>query len=115
MAHMQMFAARKYLWRLPRRSGELVRSSWLCLMRYLMTWDRSRNAEVNGGSYKMADDTAVGSSVSKARSNPEFIIAGHSHIFALGAARDYAGPESLTPVEAVAEQGYFLMETWGQG
>lgn len=63
----------------------------------------------------MADDTAVGGSVSKARSSPEFIIAGHSHIFALGAARDYSGPESLTPVEAGGKQGYFLMETWGQG
>jgi hypothetical protein len=44
-------------------------------------------------------------------SKPEFIIAGHSHIVAMGAPQAYAGPASLTPVEACSH-GYFLMERW---
>jgi 2-polyprenyl-3-methyl-5-hydroxy-6-metoxy-1,4-benzoquinol methylase len=47
-------------------------------------------------------------------SEREFIIAGHSHIFALGAARAYAGPASLTPIEAHGGHGYFLMEQWDE-
>lgn len=50
-----------------------------------------------------------------APSKLEFVIAGHSHIFALGAARDYSGPVALTPVKAGAEHGYFLMEKWVSG
>jgi hypothetical protein len=66
---------------------------------------------------QMADDTAVDACAPLARSKLEFVIAGHSHIFALGAARDYSGSVSLTPVEAGAGHGhgYFLMEKWGPG
>ena len=42
----------------------------------------------------------------------EFIIAGDSHIFAMGAAQGYSGPCSLKSIEGVEGRGYFLMEPW---
>jgi hypothetical protein len=45
----------------------------------------------------------------------EFIIAGHSHMFALGAAYGYEGPIALQRVHADIPNGYFLMEPWSAG
>jgi hypothetical protein len=45
----------------------------------------------------------------------EFIVAGHSHMFALGAAYAYEGPIALAPVDAAIPNGYFLMEPWSAG
>jgi hypothetical protein len=40
----------------------------------------------------------------------EFIVAGHSHMVALGASRGYQGPISLLPVAAAGRDGFFLMQ-----
>jgi hypothetical protein len=45
----------------------------------------------------------------------EFVIAGHSHMFALGASFGYSGPVALTPIGAGYDRGYFLMEQWDAG
>jgi hypothetical protein len=45
----------------------------------------------------------------------EFVIVGDSHIFAIGAAQDYAGPLSLIPVDAAFSHSYFLMAHWQRG
>jgi len=42
--------------------------------------------------------------------NSEYLIAGHSHVFAMGAPFDYDGPPSLLRTEDGA--GYFVMEKW---
>jgi hypothetical protein len=42
----------------------------------------------------------------------EVVIAGHSHIFAMGAPVSYNGPIALTPFECRSGKGYFLMEQW---
>jgi hypothetical protein len=42
----------------------------------------------------------------------EFVVAGDSHIFAMGARQDYAGPLSLAPIESTGGHGHFLMEQW---
>lgn len=42
----------------------------------------------------------------------EFVIAGDSHIFAMGAAQDYTGALSLAPIDSADGYGYFLMEQW---
>jgi hypothetical protein len=41
---------------------------------------------------------------------PEFIIGGHSHIFALGAPTGYKGPIGLSPIAVDGRSGYFLMD-----
>jgi hypothetical protein len=45
----------------------------------------------------------------------EFIVAGHSHIFCMGAQQSYAGPVALLPVSVAAHSGFFLMEEWDKG
>jgi len=45
----------------------------------------------------------------------EFIVAGHSHMFCMGAPQSYAGPIGLLPVSAAGRAGYFLMEPWDKG
>lgn len=41
----------------------------------------------------------------------EFIVAGHSHMFAMGASSSFSGPISLQPVAGISN-GHFLMEQW---
>ena len=41
-----------------------------------------------------------------------FLIAGHSHLFALGALQGYKGGIDMQPVEAGGVRGAFLMEEW---
>jgi len=45
----------------------------------------------------------------------EFVIAGDSHIFAMGASQAYVGPISLMAVDVPRCQGYFLMARWQGG
>jgi hypothetical protein len=45
----------------------------------------------------------------------EFVVAGHSHLFAMGASLGYAGDIALTPIDGVGGRGYFLMERWKGG
>lgn len=42
----------------------------------------------------------------------EFVVAGHSHIFAMGAPQSYQGAIALLPAEAAGRHGFFLMEEW---
>jgi hypothetical protein len=51
----------------------------------------------------------------KAESTCEYIVAGHSHIFALGAEFSYSGPVALAPITLSNRLGFFLMEPWGAG
>jgi hypothetical protein len=44
--------------------------------------------------------------------NCEVIVAGHSHMFAMGARTRYQGPIALLPFEGHCQPGHFLMETW---
>jgi hypothetical protein len=44
----------------------------------------------------------------------EFVIAGDSHIFSLGAFQGYAGPPSTAPIPDV-QGGHFFMEPWVKG
>jgi hypothetical protein len=44
----------------------------------------------------------------------EFVIAGDSHIFSMGAPQGYNGPVALSPIETLGH-GYFLMENWRGG
>jgi hypothetical protein len=45
----------------------------------------------------------------------QFVIAGDSHIFALGAAQGYVGPAQLVRLPPPADHGHFLMEEWQGG
>ena len=40
----------------------------------------------------------------------EFIVVGHSHIYAMGAPMGYEGPVSLMPAEAGQRRGFFLVQ-----
>jgi hypothetical protein len=42
----------------------------------------------------------------------QFVIAGDSHIFAMGAAQSYQGPAALVRLQPPDDNGYFLMEEW---
>ena len=42
----------------------------------------------------------------------QFVIAGDSHIFAMGAAQDFLGPPELVRLQPPDDNGYFLMEEW---
>lgn len=43
----------------------------------------------------------------------EFMVAGHSHIFAMGAPQNYQGAVDLAPIHVGNRSGFFLMEKWG--
>jgi hypothetical protein len=63
----------------------------------------------------MSDQTVLDAGRANGLSELEFIIAGHSHMFALGASFGYSGPVALTPIEAGPGHGYFLTEQWSAG
>jgi hypothetical protein len=42
----------------------------------------------------------------------QFVIAGDSHIFAMGAAQSYLGPLELVRTQSPDDNGFFLMEQW---
>jgi hypothetical protein len=42
----------------------------------------------------------------------QFVIAGDSHIFAMGAAQNFQGPPELVRLQPPDDNGYFLMEEW---
>jgi hypothetical protein len=63
----------------------------------------------------MSDNPIVDAASALEPSKTEFIIAGDSHIFALGASQDYAGPVSLIPIDAASSRGSFLMARWQGG
>jgi hypothetical protein len=73
--------------------------------------DTSRPYETIVGHGKMINDTNDSTEPDK----HEFVIAGDSHIHAMGAPRGYAGPASLIPIETIRGRGYFLVETWKGG
>jgi hypothetical protein len=45
--------------------------------------------------------------------HPEYLLAGHSHIFSMGAPPDYQGPLDL--IKTDDGQGYIVMEQWSGG
>ena len=45
----------------------------------------------------------------------EFILAGHSHIWAMGAPLGYKGPRGITPGEAFGRRGQYFVEQDGNG
>jgi hypothetical protein len=42
----------------------------------------------------------------------QFVIAGDSHIFAMGAAQNFLGPPELVRLQPPEDNGYFLMDEW---
>lgn len=46
------------------------------------------------------------------RTDCDVIVAGHSHMFAMGAQKQYQGPVGLVPFSGTGRDGYFLMEEW---
>jgi hypothetical protein len=45
--------------------------------------------------------------------HPEYLLAGHSHIFSMGASQDYRGPLDLIRTEDGL--GYIVMQPWSGG
>src|ERR1039458_8664037 len=62
----------------------------------------------------MPEEPVISAAGAPQPSRLEFIIAGDSHLFSMGASQGYAEPVSLMPIE-IAERGYFLMEQWRSG
>jgi hypothetical protein len=60
----------------------------------------------------MSESVYADVDITHANGNFEFIIAGDSHIFAMGADHGYLGPAALAPVRCGDCSGYFLMEQW---
>lgn len=63
----------------------------------------------------MSDIPNIDAARAPESSRIEFVIAGDSHIFAMGASQDYVGPVSLISMEAAGGHGSFLMARWQGG